>query len=625
MKLNLLAGVALAAMAAATGAYAEQAQGWYGAVDAGYNTMGAWKAKSTGNMPDGSPFAYDVSTENTWAGFARLGYRYSPSWRVEFEGGYRPGDVDTAIGFKRNYGALSGNTAVDTALCTPVKVRASGDACGGPDGSLTQSTFMVNLYYDILPESTFHPFVGVGAGLDHIKAKMIGQYSTNPAGVPEHLSIVGDDTVAAYQLLAGMAWELSDRLSLDVTYRYLSAEKATVNSISSTAAWTPGDFSGKLNDQTLSVGLRWAFAAPPPPPPPPPPVNHAPVSSGTHTVLSHGTQDTAYSLTAAQLLAGYSDPDGDTLTITLLSSNHGSVADNHDGTYVVTPSSGYVGDSVLTYSITDGHGGKLVTSENLTFDAGIIDKIINGTKLADHLVGSTGNDSINGASGNDLLDGGGGDDVLQGALGIDTMHGGAGDDTYYVDNVGDVVSESTILGIDDGGNDTVISIIDYTLGSYLENLVLGGVGGLKGIGNSLANTITGNNGDNLLSGMAGNDTLQGGAGNDTLQGGKGADVLEGDAGADKFVFAAAGPSNGIDHIVDFEHGIDWLVFSHADYSSTAGFTVGTSAAGTSAQFIWNQATETLYYDHDGKGGDAAVAIAIFDNGAHIDATDIHFS
>ena len=270
MKLNLLAGVALAAMAAATGAYAEQAQGWYGAVDAGYNTMGDWKAKSTGNMPDGSPFAYDVSTENTWAGFARLGYRYSPSWRVEFEGGYRPGDVDTAIGFKRNYGALSGNTAVDTALCTPVKIRASGDACGGPDGSLTQSTFMVNLYYDILPESTFHPFVGVGAGLDHIKSKFIGQYSTNPAGVPEHLSIVGDDTVAAYQLLAGMAWELSDRLSVDVTYRYLSAEKPTISSISSTAAWTPGDFSGKLNDQTLSVGLRWAFAAPPPPPPPPP-------------------------------------------------------------------------------------------------------------------------------------------------------------------------------------------------------------------------------------------------------------------------------------------------------------------------------------------------------------------
>ena len=180
--------------------------------------------------------------------------------------------------------------------------------------------------------------------------------------------------------------------------------------------------------------------------------------------------------------------------------------------------------------------------------------------------------------------------MLQGAQGIDTMHGGSGDDTYYVDNIGDVVSESTILGIDDGGKDTVISTIDYTLGAYLENLVLGGFAGTKGIGNSLANTITGNSGDNMLSGMAGNDTLIGGSGNDTLSGGKGSDVLEGDGGADKFLFAAAGSSNGIDHIVDFEHGIDWLLFNHSDYSNTAGFTVGTTSVGTSAQFLWNQST-----------------------------------
>ena len=342
-------------------------------------------------------------------------------------------------------------------------------------------------------------------------------------------------------------------------------------------------------------------------------------------MLAHGTQDTAFGVTAAQLLAGYSDPDGDTLTVTLLASTHGTVADHHDGTYTVTPSAGYVGASTLTYSITDGHGGSLLATESLTFDAATVDQVLLGTKLADHLIGSLGDDSINAASGNDLLDGGGGDDILQGAQGIDTMHGGSGDDTYYVDNIGDVVSESTILGIDDGGKDTVISTIDYTLGAYLENLVLGGVGGLKGIGNSLANTITGNSGDNMLSGMAGNDTLIGGSGNDTLSGGKGSDVLEGDGGADKFLFAAAGSSNGIDHIVDFEHGIDWLLFNHSDYSNTAGFTVGTTSVGTSAQFLWNQSTETLYYDHDGKGGDAAVAIAIFDNGAHIDATDIHFT
>ena len=228
MKLNLLAGAALAALAVATGASAEQANGWYGALDAGLNSMGDYKARSANNMVDGGPFVYDISTEDTWAGFARLGYRYSPNWRVEFEGGYRPGDVDTAIGFPRTYPGLAGTR--DTALCTPTVIRTASTECGGPEGSLTQTSLFVNLIYDILPESTFHPFVGVGVGLNQVKAKMIGQYSTNPAGRVDHLTIEGTDTVPAVQLLAGLAWELSERLSLDLTYRYVGTEKATFES-----------------------------------------------------------------------------------------------------------------------------------------------------------------------------------------------------------------------------------------------------------------------------------------------------------------------------------------------------------------------------------------------------------
>ena len=134
MKLNLLAGVALAAMAVATAAAAEQPTGWYGAIDAGYNSMDGWKARSTGNMPDGGPFVYDVSTKEDWAGFARLGYRYSPNWRVEFEGGYRPGDVDSAIGFPRTY--PGGTSTIPTALCTPGLIRTASTPCGGPPAGL---------------------------------------------------------------------------------------------------------------------------------------------------------------------------------------------------------------------------------------------------------------------------------------------------------------------------------------------------------------------------------------------------------------------------------------------------------------------------------------------------------
>ena len=300
MKLNLLAGAALAALAvAATGAAAEQTNGWYGAVDLGYNSTGDYKAKSTGLMADGGAYSYDVSTKDQWAGFARLGYRYSPNWRVEFEGGYRPGDITGAKGFARDYPTESG--LKDTALCTVGVIRTAASPCGSPKGSFDQTSFMVNLYYDIMPDSTIHPFIGAGVGLDHVKAKMIGQLSTSPSTGVADLSMTGTDTVPAYQFLAGLAWALSDRLSLDLTYRYLGAEKAKFDGIvaplsahdmtpgladTGTGWQQPGEFSGKFNDQTVSVGLRWAFGseAPPPPPPveappPPPPPVDVPVAA----------------------------------------------------------------------------------------------------------------------------------------------------------------------------------------------------------------------------------------------------------------------------------------------------------------------------------------------------------
>ena len=46
MKLHLLAGAAIAALAVvATGAAAEQAPGWYGALDLGYNSLSKYKAR----------------------------------------------------------------------------------------------------------------------------------------------------------------------------------------------------------------------------------------------------------------------------------------------------------------------------------------------------------------------------------------------------------------------------------------------------------------------------------------------------------------------------------------------------------------------------------------------------
>jgi Ca2+-binding RTX toxin-like protein len=93
------------------------------------------------------------------------------------------------------------------------------------------------------------------------------------------------------------------------------------------------------------------------------------------------------------------------------------------------------------------------------------------------------------------------------------LYGGTGNDTYVV-NAGDSIFESAGQGID-----TVItSLSAFTLPDNFENLTASEYFsyGLIGIGNALANVITGSYGDDVLDGGAGAaDTLIGGNGDDT--------------------------------------------------------------------------------------------------------------
>ena len=121
----------------------------------------------------------------------------------------------------------------------------------------------------------------------------------------------------------------------------------------------------------------------------------------------------------------------------------------------------------------------------------------------DNIIGSEVNDTITGNAANNDLNGGAGADAMSGSL---------GDDIYHVDNAGDVVTESSNATL--GGYDLVITSVNFTLGSYIEDLALNG-DGLTGNGNSLDNIITGDGGNNLIDGKAGNDTMIGGGGSDT--------------------------------------------------------------------------------------------------------------
>ena len=169
--------------------------------------------------------------------------------------------------------------------------------------------------------------------------------------------------------------------------------------------------------------------------------------------------------------------------------------------------------------------------------------VINGSAGADNLTGTTssdiinglaGHDTLNGGAGNDSLDGGNHQDILDGGLGNDKLKGGLGNDIYVVDSVGDVVTE-----LADQGTDLVQPAVTYTLPVEVENLTLTGTTGIKGTGNYLANTITGNTANNKLNGGASED------------------ILTGDTGADTFMFQFEQSSvSASDRVTDFAIGSD---------------------------------------------------------------------
>ncbi len=144
------------------------------------------------------------------------------------------------------------------------------------------------------------------------------------------------------------------------------------------------------------------------------------------------------------------------------------------------------------------------------------------------LAGTAGDDRLTvSGKANMQLEGGTGNDVLTGGAGANKLIGGAGNDSYIIRDSDDVIVEAA-----NEGTDVVYSYVNHTLADNVENLKLQ-EGATVGVGNDLANGITGTTLADSLSGLGGDDDVRGREGDDTISGGDGADKLYGDAGADR--------------------------------------------------------------------------------------------
>jgi hypothetical protein len=188
-----------------------------------------------------------------------------------------------------------------------------------------------------------------------------------PDGTEDNVS-----TVTAATLLTGFTDVDDDTASLTVTDVSITGGKATLGGDAKAGfTVTPDkDFNGDVTlkytvtdghggDITVTRTLTFD------------PVNDAPVGDLTGA-LPHGTEDTVSTVTAATLLAGFTDVDDETASLTVtdvkINGGHATLGGDAATGFTVTPDKDFNGNVTLTYTVTDGHGGNTDVTRTLTFD-----------------------------------------------------------------------------------------------------------------------------------------------------------------------------------------------------------------------------------------------------------------
>ena len=200
---------------------------WYTGIDVG----GTYLQDSKNS---GSGLGYKSESDAGWMTQGQVGYSFG-SWKLEGELSYRSNSIDKVAG-------------------------ANGK------GTTTALAPMVNGIYEFMPQSQWHPFVGVGVGAARVDAGTVKQNGTNVYR--------GDDWQFAYQGFAGVGYDITKNVELKAQYRYFATldydTKASTNNSKLTSQYA---------DHAMLLGVTYKFgpAAAAPAPAPVPMAAAAPV------------------------------------------------------------------------------------------------------------------------------------------------------------------------------------------------------------------------------------------------------------------------------------------------------------------------------------------------------------
>ena len=239
------------------------------------------ESKTSGTVPAAGVTYSSEATVEYDTGFRLsgiLGYQVSPNIRVEGELFYGKAKVDKLTYKGVGYSVPNPQNLQGPPLSVPVP----GSVDGGGSGSPKQLGAMVNVWYDFNSASKWTPYAGLGLGFirvdlanlkynDNAVAQSI--VNNNPgiaaALTQQNLLVNGQlipgfvpklsqdtDTALAWQFGAGVGYEMSDNVVLDLGYRYQSTgtlEFKGQNQIGTLVS------EQKLKVHLIEVGIRYRF------------------------------------------------------------------------------------------------------------------------------------------------------------------------------------------------------------------------------------------------------------------------------------------------------------------------------------------------------------------------------
>jgi opacity protein-like surface antigen len=205
-------------------------------------------------------------------GFVGIGMNGTPTLD------YLPAPANVGNGFAFDQNSIADTTFIGAGVVYD-QVTGQGDAY---QGYLKSWVVLANGFVDLGTWNCFTPFVGVGIGGAYNQMADLVDMGIGQTGAG-----FGRNTAEwhmAYAFYAGIGYEVSKNLKIDLSYRYLNYGSIT-DTIDCIGGCSPDSYKfGNLYSQDIMLGLRWTCCETAPPPryvytpppaytPPPPPLS----------------------------------------------------------------------------------------------------------------------------------------------------------------------------------------------------------------------------------------------------------------------------------------------------------------------------------------------------------------